>query len=469
MLYLILIFSILFIGLTWFRPLLAIQLTLFSLPAYLIRFKVGVPMTLLEVMILINFTVWLVKSLSVIKTGIKNRLAKKPGVIEYPFGVEMILVLIAGLIGVGVAGLSNEALGIWKAYFFEPVLLLIVIYQVVGRLEVPLEEKFKTIIWPLILSGLAVSSVAIYQKATGQLIANPLWAAAETRRVVSVFGYPNAVGLFLESIVVYAFSLIFLVRAEQVKKHKLILLVMMHLLILPIVFAKSVGAMLGLAAGFALFLIAYSKESRKAFLVGFAVALVIVMATPAGRGKFEERLLFRDFSGQVRLIGWQETWQMLKAGNLLTGVGLSGFQQAVEPFHVPGFYFNKDKDPDFQRKLLVFNQSYRDKYWQPLEIYMYPHNIVLNFWSEVGLIGLLMFTWLISRFYYLSARYLTSAQGNRRLIILASVSAMTTIIVHGLVDVPFFKNDLAVLFWLPIVFVGLYQIELKKASLENNN
>lgn len=426
-------------------------------------------MTVLELMILINFGVWFVRNVSTIKDGIKNRLARKKGAVEYPFGIEMILVMVAGLSGVAVAGFSNEALGIWKAYFFEPVLLLIVIYQVVGRLEIPLEEKFKVIVWPLILSGLAVSSVAIYQKATGQLISNPLWAAAETRRVVSVFGYPNAVGLFLESIVVYAFSLIFLVRTEQVKKHRLGLLFMMHLLILPIIFAKSTGAMLGLAAGFAVFSILYSRESRKAFLIGFAIALVMVVATPLGREKLEERLLLKDFSGQVRLIGWQESLQMLKAGNILTGVGLSGFQRAVEPFHVPGFYFNKDKDPDFQRKLLIFNQSYRDKYWQPLEIYMYPHNIVLNFWSEVGLFGLLMFAWLISRFYYLSARYLTSAQGNRRLIILASVSAMTAIIVHGLVDVPFFKNDLAILFWLPIVLVGLYQIEIKSASLTNNN
>lgn len=430
----------------------------------MLRFKLLVPMTVLELEILIVFGVWFVRNLGLLAAGIRNRLAKRTGAIEYPFGPEMILVLAAGLFGVGVAGFSNEALGIWKAYFFEPVLFLIVVYQVVGRLDVSLEEKSKNIIWPLLCSGLLVSVLAIYQKWTGNLIDNPLWQASATRRVVSVFGYPNAVGLYLETIIVYCFGL--LLAAKERKAQAILYGGLIALFILAIAFAKSNGAALGLAAGAALFAVLYTRQSRKAFLIAFGVAVAAVMIMPATRGKALDRLELQDFSGQVRLIGWQETWRMLSDGRLLTGAGLSQFQAAVAPYHVPGFYYNKDRDPDFHRKLVLFDQKYRDQFWQPLEIYMYPHNIILNFWSEVGLIGLLAFVWLVVKFYYLSAKCFRNSQGDRRLLMIISMTAMTVVAVHGLVDVPFFKNDLAVLFWLPILLVGLYRLELEQGDLK---
>lgn len=43
------------------------------------------------------------------------------------------------------------------------------------------------------------------------------------------------------------------------------------------------------------------------------------------------------------------------------------------------------------------------------------------------------------------------------------ISAMIVIIVHGLVDVPYFKNDLAVMFWLFLAMMGTINLELKQA------
>lgn len=464
MLYLVLAFSILFAGLVWYRPLLAVQVTLFALPAYLIRFNVGIPLTLLEVMILLNFSIWFIRNMHGVTQGIKNRLTHKAVTVDYPFGVEMVLLVITGFIAAGVAHFSNEAMGIWKAYFFEPVLFALVIYQVVGRQEMGIEDKVKRIIWPLIISGLVVSILAVYQKITGNLIDNTLWQAPETRRIVSVFGYPNAVGLYLETITIYIFGLILLLRGERVVINKFILLVLMHFTILAILFAKSAGAMLGLTAGFAMFLLFYSKMSRRTVVLGFILAILVVIITPQGREKLQERLLLKDFSGQVRLIGWSETYKMLVDGRLVSGAGLAGFREVVAPYHVPGFYFNKDKDPDFHRKLILFNQEYRNKYWQPLEIYMYPHNIILNFWSELGVLGLLVITFLLGRFYYYAIKLLNN---ECRILVLTAMSAMTTILVHGLVDVPFFKNDLAILFWLPVVIVGLIQLTEKPLNLKN--
>jgi O-antigen ligase len=502
MLLLILIFSILFTGLTWYRPVLALQLTLFALPAYLIRFKIGIPLTLLELMILINFGIWLIRNFAQVSQGLKSRLTTKGQVINYPFAVEMILVVLVGLFGAGVAHFSSGAMGVWKAYFFEPVLLLLVTYNIIGRLEIDLSEKYKKLITPLIWSALVVSLVAIYQNITGNLIDNTLWQASATRRVVSVFGYPNAVGLYLETIIIYCVGLMVLIFNNQfsifskfsirqlprksfenfkignslkIENWNLIIYIIAFVLaLLSILFAKSNGAALGLIAGFAVFGLLYSKRSRLIFCSLALLFFFLVLSINTTRTKALEYLTLRDFSGQVRLIGWSESWSMLKDGRLLTGAGLDNFQTVVASYHVPGFYYNINHDPDFHRKLVIFEQKYRDKFWQPLEIYKYPHNIILNFWSELGLLGLLTFIWLVGRFYYLGFRYLkqesqesrVKSQESTRIILITSLTAMTTIIVHGLVDVPFFKNDLAIIFWLPIVIVGLHQLEQKSRDLK---
>jgi O-antigen ligase len=66
----------------------------------------------------------------------------------------------------------------------------------------------------------------------------------------------------------------------------------------------------------------------------------------------------------------------------------------------------------------------------------------LNFWSEIGLFGLLAFLGIIVWFYKIGIR-------NREYgISIILMAAMTALLVHGLVDVPYFKNDLSVLFWI---------------------
>ena len=160
-----------------------------------------------------------------------------------------------------------------------------------------------------------------------------------------------------------------------------------------------------------------------------------------------------DLSGQIRRQQWTETWQMLKDGRLITGAGLSGYQKAVEPFHQKGIFVKND-DPNWLRKVL-WNKEYRDSVWQPVEIYFYPHNIVFNFWSELGFFGLLVFVWLIGKQLFLSFRATLKDKNRERFLILGAGTAMTAIIVHGLVDVPYFKNDLSLIFWTIIALTAI--------------
>ena len=92
---------------------------------------------------------------------------------------------------------------------------------------------------------------------------------------------------------------------------------------------------------------------------------------------------------------------------------------------------------------------------------MYPHNIFLNFWTELGLAGMVLFAWIIGRFVYLGLKLLKQ-ESDQKGIILGLICAMVVIFVHGLVDVPYFKNDLAVVFWVLLAMLGALEISLKK-------
>ncbi len=75
---------------------------------------------------------------------------------------------------------------------------------------------------------------------------------------------------------------------------------------------------------------------------------------------------------------------------------------------------------------------------------------MLNFWSEIGLLGLFAFAWLIFAFFRTTFPSLKIREGRvgYESITIAATAAMITLLVHGLVDVPYFKNDLAILFWV---------------------
>jgi O-antigen ligase len=155
----------------------------------------------------------------------------------------------------------------------------------------------------------------------------------------------------------------------------------------------------------------------------------------------------------------------LKGFAFVAGNGLSGYQEAVKPYHQEGIFFNSDGLANFDAVVWA-SSTLRAKYWQPVEIYMYPHNIFLNFWSELGLVGALLFVWLILKFLLLAFKLsvrLARASDRRKYLSLGLMGAMIVIVVHGLVDVPYFKNDLAVMFFIFLALLGCLNIEQKRS------
>ncbi len=441
---------------------LALLFLVATLPSYLIRFQVlGVPSTLLEAMILICFAVWFFKTIAPkFKTWWGNRKKRIP----YPFSWEIILLIIIAFIAAGVAGFKPSALGIWKAYFFEPILLFILILNVFKH-----KKDWQKIFWAFLVSAATVSFLAIFQKITGQYIFNEFWAQTEMRRVVSWFGYPNAIGLYLAPLIMLFIGWFFYLpkRTTLIKAlKKLLIIIVVASSILAIYFAHSEGALIALIAGLIIFGLFAGRKQRIATII---IALVIVTGItiyPPTKNYTVNKLTLSDLSGKIRQQQWQETWQMLKDGRILSGTGLDSYQEVIKPYHQEGIFYNSDNMANFDSRLYG-SAELRAKYWQPVEIYLYPHNIFLNFWSELGLLGALLFTWLVIKYLLISTKlvkHLNKENKKEKYLILGLLGAMITIVVHGLVDVPYFKNDLAAMFWILLALLGSFNLYYKKSK-----
>lgn len=389
---LIFISIIAFTTIAWQRLPLAIVLLLVALPSYLIRFEIGpFPTTLLEIFLLIIFVRFFLS---------------RPKILFKRSDWPIALLLIASIVSTFVAPDRLAAFGILKAYFIEPIILFFIVRTVVTT-----EQDRNKILSALGLGAIFVSAFAIFQKITGHGLPPP-WDFE--RRVTGLFEYPNALGLYLAPIITIAFLKLF---SKINKKNGILWLLAAAFGLTAIIFSKTEAALVAIPASifisFSCLAFRTTQKRSKQFLLPFFGLLIflIILLMPT----VSEKLLLQDDSGLVRRSQWRETWEMLQDRPLF-GAGLSGYPTALRPYHTDRQY----------------------------EIFQYPHNIVLNIWSELGLLGLIAFLWLAFEIIIGLSRPQFSIINYR----LLAFSALLTMTIHGLVDVPYFKNDLAVMTWL---------------------
>jgi len=350
---------------------------------------------------------------------------------------------LAATISVFIAPDIRGAAGIWKAYFLEPIALF---FLMASMLRDP--ETRRRSVLALAVSVVIISAFAIYQKFTGAFITTASWAAAATRRPTSVYGYPNAIALFVAPLIPLFILFIFKLRkfsllqrlqswltrnnpAGRAVIDRVIFTLAALTGLTAIFFARTSGAIGALALA-AVFVGLTIKRAMVWTLIFIIIAAVIITFTPY-RAKVVEQYTLSGFSGGLRLSQWSETWNMLKDRPLL-GAGLNAYRTVVAPYH--------------QR---------------PIEIFQYPHNEFLNFWSETGMLGLIAYVAIL----FMIGRILWHNRRTKSPELLAIAAAFIVIVVHGLVDVPYFKNDLAVEFWLLIAFLSgvsanLFGVEKKR-------
>lgn len=412
----IIICGALYALIAWKKPPFAIYGIALLLPSYLIRFQVlGIPMTFLELMIL----------LLVVVSVAERRIDYKRIYKDLFFWPAVAVIVIATLAAI-VSPAGVKAWGAWKAFFIEPVLFYWLMLSLIKS-----RRTLEGVFWSLGISAIVVSLFAIWQKFSGYGVPEGfLNDAGGVDRVVGFFGYPNALGLFLGPIIVVYVGFLkynntsspLFILSRTVRFWIKFSAIVVSLLVLFL--AKSEGAILAIAV--VVWLLLFTAKKTRIFALFLAVfCIIMIVALPGIRDFAYIKLFLLDASGGVRRLMWGETWQLLK-DNWLWGGGLSYFQEAIKAYH-------------------------GGKY----PLVPYPHNVVFNFWSELGILGLLTFVWLGVKFIYLNCKNIFKiiadySQGLPFDKILSFVLLLVFLqmLIHGLVDAPYFKNDLSVLFWI---------------------
>ncbi len=412
------------------KPIYAVGLTIILLPTYLFRSKIWfLPFTYLELCIWTVFLVTFIKSLATKSYKLTAN--------SYQLKWPILGILLASTISVFVSPNLTAAAGIWKAYFVEPILFYLILVNV---LKTPKDKE--VILWSLGISTLVISFLAIYQKFTGFAIAEPGWTGEAHRRVTSIFTSPNAIGLYLGPIVIiYLGWLVDTFQKVQLANRtfwaKIIIKILILILaILAVIFTVSQGTWLGLLGGlgfFAFFFKPNDKKfawNKKLIIIACVILIISSLALPILKEKIWPIITFQDSSGQNRLVLWQMSSDYLLSSpkNFVFGAGLAGFAEIQNRLRKP----------------------------LEMEALLYPHNLFLNFWLEIGLFGLIGFICVLMKFFkngFVIPRRFDWPIEPSGIITLGILSAMSCLIIHGLIDVPYFKNDLAVLFWILIALI----------------
>jgi len=389
---------------------------IFCLPGYLVRFNIfNIPTTFLEMLIYLTFVLTIYQNIS-----------NKIKISNYLF-VPMILFIAGGAIGVFISPEKQIALGQFKACIFDPIIFL---YIFISSQSDRNQIKISAIVNTLLASASLVALHAIWQKISGQ--------ATIDNRVVGIFGYsPNYLAMYLAPIAVFAISYLF---NNYIKDKKVTFTVWFNafaiILIMMALYFSGSRAGIGIVILCVMLnvIVLYWKQinSNKIYQAIFYLFIICVLIgswwmikpnynlSPETGGRITA-------SNNIRWEIWNTSMKILVTNNnWLWGVGLGNYQN----------YFT-----NFTKGWVNY-----DEYISPNALT--AHNVYLQTWFNLGIIGLIAFIWIIYKYF---------KKIDKSLIYLPLLLTMVCLLLYGLVDTIYWKNDLSIFFWLLLALPIIYK------------
>jgi len=437
-------------------------------PTYLWKVQIsGVPFTLVEVLIYGLFILFLGRFvIRLFKSGLMPMIKKLPifnGSKECPCRLMWpILLFVAGAVlgllvahdkivmmdGQTIFYGKKVAFGIFKAWIIAPILMFALFHATVKKSGQILK----------MFNYYTVSVVFLSLWGLFQVISQSY--TTPDARASGPFESANYLALYMAPAVLYmlvrvkesVFSVIHLEKYSlwkiPFKRRKMplehpenfLFIFAFLILLLVLLFTKSYAAMVAVFCSavfyFGLeYLEYYRKKDVKKFpwkmvvLAGMFAAAVMLAVFLIDSSKLQAIFQFgMRNSSSVRVEVYTIALQLLK-DNWFTGIGLGQF---------PAIYQNEAVG-------ILGHVPYE---WNML----HPHNLYLTMWLYLGLPGFAAFLWII---YLLIAQcwqnlktFAFSRINEVPKIRVLGLAMLLIILVHGCLDTPFFKNDLALLFWL---------------------
>ncbi len=273
----------------------------------------------------------------------------------------------------------------------------------------------------LLLTGTAIAVVGLYLYFTGESVVE---AENGARRLISIYGSPNGVGLYLGRCLPFALAYV-LVEARGSWRW-LFGALSGAVMLLAVLLSQSRGAiLLGLPAALVVTLVFWRGRRAVTLAAGALVGVLAVlvplsMVLPRLADLFGSTATFRRHL-------WYSSLQLI-VERPLTGVGLDQF-----------LYW------------------YRSRYllpeaWQEPNLSI-PHNILLNHWVNLGILGVLL--GIALQVVYWRRLWHLRRTGDPALLILVLglAGSMADFLAHGLVDVGYFAINLAFVYFLSLAML----------------
>lgn len=369
------------------------------MPLYVVRWHYGpFPTTLLETLILLTVAFY----------AVALAVDHGPWPRPTPLDIPIALFLVAGVIGVVVAPDHRGALGIFRAYLVEPI----AIFYIATALLAGAGDILPLLgVWAAGASLFAVIDLAYFGRAVLAHRLTPGHAAAAFNLD------PNSVALFLEPLIALAIGFVLFDRWRR----RGVAAAVLALLLAAEVATLSRGGLLAMAAlGLICIVSARSWRVRLALIGVAAAAEVVVLNLPVLGSRIAQALNPAHGTLSLRTEIWSVTLRMLR-DHPFFGAGINAYQPAMKPYRAGNPYLVPEP---------------------------YPHNIFLTSWTELGVLGVIAFGVILFILVVLPWRALQHATGVYRPLLWGAGAAFVVLLVHGMVDSPYWKNDLSVELWI---------------------
>ncbi len=414
------------------RPDLGLALVAFSAPFYLqSRAMFDRAFSVVEIAVFLCLLSWLIQRLPQVRSRLTNRTSPIPppesevtshisrishhrSLITPDYAI--LFFLAVSLASLFVSEVRGVALREFRVIVLEPVLFYLMLRTT------PLDRPARwRVVDAFVLGAVGVAAVGLYQYAFTEEI---ITAEAGLRRLKSVYGSPNNVGLYLGRV----FPVLVAVTLFARHPRRRWLYGAGALLVgAAILLSFSKGALLfGVPASLlALGLLAGGRWLWVSLgtLGAAALAAVPVLRTPRFTSLFD----LQSGTTFFRLNLWRSTLDMIRDHPVL-GVGLDNFLYAYRGRYI------------------------RPAAWQEPNL-SHPHNVLLDFWSRLGLLGLAAGLWLQVAFWRLALPLRRLSDPDERALAMGLMAGMVNFLAHGLVDNSYFLVDLAFAFCLSLALV----------------
>jgi len=318
----------------------------------------------------------------------------------------------------------SENFGV-SAREFRVVVLESALFYLLLR-EIP---QYKGELWRIV-DGLVAAAVIVSLYGLFQyFFTNDVIVAEGVRRIRGVYGSPNNLSLFLGRVL----PLTLAVSLFGTAKHRRLTYGAASLPMLVCLFLTFSRAAWLLGVPVAVLFLGLMR-GRRAFLaaLGGVGAAILALLPLAGLERLTSLLSLQEGTTQRRLALWKAAIQMIR-DHPLFGVGLDNFLYQYPRYMLPEAW----QEPDLS----------------------HPHNLILDWWIRLGVLGVVALIWLEVAFFKVALHlYRSPEDEGMRVLSLGLMASMVDFLAHGLVDNSYFLVDLAFIFCLTLGIIRRMEI-----------